>query len=116
MLLRLRPILLSLRHIWIGFLCWRASSARNFSRRSDMTFTEPIPKHPFVRVIEGGTPEEICAQIIDGYNLWGDEARIRVISSRSQRRELFEYVGIDEKESMATLVAEIIKRYNDDRH
>lgn len=81
-----------------------------------MALIGTIPKHPFVRVIEGGTPEEICAQIIDEYKLWGDEARIRIISSRSQRRELFEYVGIDEKESIATLVAEIIKRYNDDRH
>lgn len=81
-----------------------------------MALTGTIPKHPFVRVIEGGTPEEICAQIIDEYRLWGDEAKVRIVSSCSQRRELFDYVGIDEKESMATLVAEIIKRYKDDRH
>lgn len=82
-----------------------------------MALTGTIPKHPFVRVIDGGdTPEEICEQIIDEYRLWGDEARIRIVSSRSQRRSLFEYVGVDEKDSMATLVAEIIKKYNDDRH
>lgn len=82
-----------------------------------MTLIGTIPKHPFVRVIEGGTPEEICAQIIDEYRLWGDEARIRIVSSLSQRRALFAYVGIDEKESTATLVAEIIKKYNDEhRH
>lgn len=81
-----------------------------------MALIETIPKHPFVRVIDGGTPEEICAQIIDEYRLWGDEARIRILSSLSQRRALFKYVGIDEKESTATLVAEIIKKYNDDRH
>lgn len=81
-----------------------------------MVFTGTTPKHPFVRVIEGGTPEEICAQIIDEYRLWGDEARIRIVSSLSQRRALFEYVGIDEKESISILVDKIIKRYNDDRH
>lgn len=81
-----------------------------------MVFTGTIPKHTFVRVIEGGTPEEICAQIIDEYRLWGDEARIRIVSSLSQRRALFEYVGVDEKESTATLVAEIIKKYDNGRH
>ena len=81
-----------------------------------MALTGTIPKHPFVRVIEGGTPEEICAHIIDEYKLWGDEARIRIISSLSQRRALFEYVGVDEKESISTLVDKIIKKYNDDRH
>lgn len=81
-----------------------------------MAFTATIPKHPFVRVIEGGTPEEICEQIIDEYRLWGDEARIRIVSSLSQRRALFDYVGIDEKESTTTLVAEIIKKYDNGRH
>ena len=68
-----------------------------------------IPKHPFVRVIDGGTPEEICEQIIDEYRLWGDEARIRIVSSLSQRRALFEYVGIDEKEGLNRLIEEILK-------
>lgn len=81
-----------------------------------MALTGTIPKHPFVRVIDGGTPEEICAQIVDEYRLWGDEARIRIVSSLSQRRALFEYVGVDEKESLNRLIEEIIKRYNDDRH
>lgn len=81
-----------------------------------MALTGTIPKHPFVRVIDGCTPEEICAQIIDEYRLYGDDARIRIVSSFSQRRALFEYVGVDEKESTATLVAKIIKKYNDDRH
>lgn len=81
-----------------------------------MDLTGTIPKHPFVRVIDGGTPEEICAQIVDEYRLWGDEARIRIVSSLSQRRALFEYVGVDEKESLNRLIEEIIKRYNDDRH
>lgn len=81
-----------------------------------MALTGTIPKHPFVRVIDGGTPEEICAQIVDEYRLRGDEARIRIVSSLSQRRALFEYVGVDEKESLNRLIEEIIKRYNDDRH
>lgn len=81
-----------------------------------MALTGTIPKHPFVRVIDGGTPEEICAQIVDEYRLRGDEARIRIVSSLSQRRALFEYVGVDEKESISTLVDKIIKKYNDDRH
>lgn len=76
-----------------------------------MALTGTIPKHPFVRVIEGDTPEEICTQIIDEYRLWGDEARIRIVSSLSQRRALFEYVGVDESESMDKLVSEIIKKY-----
>lgn len=79
-----------------------------------MALIGTIPKHAFVRVIEGGTPAEICEQIIDEYRLWGDEARIRIVSSLSQRRALFEYVGVDEKENMATLVAEIIKKYCND--
>nr|DAQ74131.1 MAG TPA: Protein of unknown function (DUF1048) [Caudoviricetes sp.] len=81
-----------------------------------MDLTGTIPKHPFVRVIEGGTPEEICEQIIDEYRLWGDETRIRIVSSLSQRRALFAYVGVDEKESTTTLVAEIIKKYDNGRH
>lgn len=79
-----------------------------------MKFTGTIPKHPFCRIIEGGTPEEICEQIIDEYRLWGDNAKIRIVSSLSQRRALFEYVGIDEKESLNRLVEEIIKRYNNE--
>lgn len=75
-----------------------------------MKLSGTIPKHPYVRVIEGGTPEEMCEQIIDEYRLWGDEARIRIVSSLSQRRALFEYVGIDEKESLNRLVEEIIKK------
>ncbi len=75
-----------------------------------------IPKHPFLRVISG-TPEEICAQIIDEYRLWGDEAKIRIETSLSQRQALYKYVGIDEKESLNRLVEEIIKKYNNEhRH
>lgn len=81
-----------------------------------MDLTGTIPKHPFVRVIGSGSPEEMCEQIIDEYRLWGDEARIRIVSSLSQRRALYKYVGIDEKESTTALVAEIIKKYNNDRH
>lgn len=76
-----------------------------------------IPKHPFERIIDSGSPEEICAQIIDEYRLWGDEARIRIVSSLSQRRALFDYVGLNEKESLNRLVEEIIKKYNNEhRH
>lgn len=79
-------------------------------KRNDMELSGTIPKHPFVRVIDGGSPEEICEQIIDEYRLWGDNARIRIVSSISQRRALFEYVGVDEKESLNRLIAEIIKK------
>ena len=82
-----------------------------------MALTGIIPKHPFVRIIEGGTPEEICEQVMDEYRLWGDDAKIRIITSLSQRRALFEYVGVDEKESLSRLVEEIIKKYNNEhRH
>ena len=81
-----------------------------------MDLTGTIPKHPFVRVIGGGSPEEICEQIIDEYRLWGDDMRIRIVTSRSQRSALFAYVGIDENESTATLVAKIIKKYDYGRH
>lgn len=79
-----------------------------------MELSGTIPKHPFVRVIDGGSPEEICEQIIDEYGLWGDEARIRIVSSLSQRRALFDYVGLDEKESLNRLVEEIIKKYKNE--
>lgn len=79
-----------------------------------MELTGTIPKHPFVLVIEGGSPKEICEQIIDEYRLWGGEARIRIVSSFSQRRALFEYVGVDERENLNRLVEEIIKKYNNE--